>query len=360
MRSAAILLMSVLALPCVASARGGSGDRITVAVVGDVMPGHRALEFMARYGPGYFFEKTRAIISSADIAFCNLEAPVTSSGAPCQEKDYIFKAPPEAARGLAYAGFDIVSLANNHSLDMGEEGLYETMEHLREHGIKWVGAGRNMKEARSAKFIDVKGRRVAFLAYSNTLPKSFYAAHNRGGTAFGRTDFVKSDVKKAKGESDFVVVSFHWGRELETTPADYQLELAHLSVESGADLVIGHHSHLIQGLELYKGGLIAYSLGNFVFGSYSRNVRFGLILVASFGDGGIESAELIPIYVHTPETLFCPFILTGRRGLEVLEEVRSLSRDFNTSIHIDHKACIGKVELHAGHKPQSEPEGPEK
>lgn len=163
-----------------------------------------------------------------------------------------------------------------------------------------------------------------------TLPVEFWATPEQCGTAYPHTGRLKQIIQKMKDETDLVVVSFHWGGELETTPKSYQQSYAHRVIDYGADLVIGHHPHVLQGLELYKGRLIAYSLGNYVFGSYSQNARVSMILQLFFDRRGpLIAAKVIPISVYNAETQFQPRLLKGKRYDQVIQTLNEISVDLD-------------------------------
>ncbi len=242
---------------------------ITLAAVGDVLPSVLPAEEKSSQVPSRF-AAVQQILSGADIAFCNLESALSDRGRAADKK-YVFRYPPATAAELKDAGFDVVSLANNHSVDYGREALLDTIQALRVQGLSWVGAGENLRRAREARFF-IFGRgkartRIAVLAYSNMLPLNFYASVKRAGTTPALEDLIREDVKAASRRADFTVVSFHWGDELSPTPGPREKTLARLAIDSGADVVLGGHPHVLQGMERYRRGIIAYSLGNFAFPS---------------------------------------------------------------------------------------------
>jgi len=232
-----------------------------IAAVGDIMLGGSAAPEMQKYGYDYPFELTAPLLKQAQIVFGNLEGPLTADGESTTAKQYLFRSPPDkVAPALARAGFNIVSLANNHSLDYGAQGLDDTRAALDKVGIRSIGAGRNLAEARAPVYMQVDDARVAFLAYSLTFPEEFWATPDKPGTAFGHEHFVRADIAAARAQADIVIVSFHWGQEGKTDLRDYQINLAHAAIDAGAAAVLGHHPHILQGVEHYKDGMILYSL----------------------------------------------------------------------------------------------------
>jgi poly-gamma-glutamate synthesis protein (capsule biosynthesis protein) len=199
------------------------------------------------------------------------------------KKQYWLKNPPNIAIPLLKEmSVDAVSLANNHIMDYGPSGLRETAENLREHGIQFSGAGANARAASKPVYLRAKGQKLAFISFSNTFPKAFWAGDTRPGTAYGDPDRIRSVVSEAAENADRVLVSFHWGSESTLKPKGYQRRLARLAVDRGADVVFGHHPHSLQPIERYNDGLIFYSLGNYFFSTMSRDVEFGLLADVSF------------------------------------------------------------------------------
>lgn len=306
---------------------------LSIAAVGDLMMGSRVLPFLRSEGADYPFDSTRTVVTAADIAMANLEAPFTSKGSPFDKK-YTFRVPTEYASSVKTVGFDLLILANNHVGDYGEEGLVETLSVLDSLDILFCGAGRNRDEAERGAVVESQGWRIGFLAYSLTYPSEFWAGRDRAGTAFPNEDRVRRSIAAMKDTLDVVVVSFHWGGERMTQPKAYQKRWARLCIDAGADVVIGHHPHVLQGIEVYNGGLIAYSLGNYVFGSYNRNCRDAGILRIRFDRKGLLLADLIPISVNNYEVHFQPRLLRGSDKRRVLEHVNAISRGLNGGVDV--------------------------
>ena len=316
------------------------------------------------FGPGYPFGPTLEVLEGADVTIGNLESPLTSlsdSRDVFMEKQFVLRAPPWAVNALRSGSFDVLTLANNHMMDYGPRGLSETRRVLEAGGILSAGAGSDLSEARRPAIYHVgsdnvgpdsgagaTGVRVAVLAYSNTFPKEFYAGKARPGTAPGYLRYVKKDVRRAAEAADIVVVAFHWGAERMTVPKEYQVRLGRAAIDSGADLVVGHHPHVVQPVEVYKDRLIFYSLGNFVFGSYSPKEVEGAIARVVFSSdhfgsadspdlgsgeassGGVgylvSSAEIIPLDVVNQRVHFRPVPLAGKRAKLFQEELENRSR----------------------------------
>jgi poly-gamma-glutamate capsule biosynthesis protein CapA/YwtB (metallophosphatase superfamily) len=303
------------------------------------MIGGRALPVIETHGPAYPFENTRSVLSTADIAMANLEAPFTQDGDPFK-KTYTFRVPPAFAGGIRDAGFDVMTLANNHILDYGPDGLFSTMKVLDSLGIAHCGAGLTIQQAEQGIILERNDYQIGFAAYSLTYPAEFWATSTRSGTAFPDAHRMEKNIGRLKEMTDLVVVSFHWGGEKRNYPKSYQIMYGHLAVDSGADLVIGHHPHVLQGLEVYKDRLIAYSLGNFAFGSYSRSARESMMLKVWLDHRGLLIAQVIPISVYNYDIEFQPKILNGPSRERVIETLNQLSLGLNGGKDIIRKSGL--------------------
>jgi len=311
---------------------GQETDRILINVVGDIMLGGSAMGTFEKSGYDYPFDETAPYFRAGDVNFANLETPVTREGEPIAGKQFTFRMSPDAVPSLAKVGFNLLSLANNHIMDYGEKGLAQTLSILRAYHVGFSGAGPNEAQARLPAVIRVKGKKIALLAYSAVLPASFYAGKDRAGTAFAFEESLRSDIPLARKESDFLIVSFHWGRELQSFPEEYQIRLAHRAIDLGADLIVGHHPHVLQGIEVYQGRPIFYSLGNFAFSSYSPSVHSSILAELTLIGNRIEQIELIALNVYNPVVDVRPRVLSGEDAEAVIDEVTEASWPFGTSI----------------------------
>ncbi len=308
-----------------------SARPIVLNAVGDIMLSGSATPYLSRLGYDYPFAATARELKKGDIAVANLEAPIATRGDEFVGKRFRFRAAPQVASALRRAGFSVVTLANNHIMDFGEQALLETIRILDANGIPHPGAGVSLSAARQPALIQIDGVKVAFLAYSLIFPPEFYATRDRAGTAPGYAGLFRKDIARARKAADYVVVSFHWGSEGATSPSPYQTTAAHAAVDAGADVVIGHHPHVLQGLEQYKKGIILYSLGNFAFGSLSRIADRSVIARITL-DGGVTGVELVPLNVQNHEVRFQPRPLKGPEGSAVIDHLNQLSREMGTVI----------------------------
>lgn len=303
----------------------------TVALVagGDVMLGSWAQQVVLDSGFAYPFVRLLPQLSQADIVFANLEAPFGDSGEALVEKSYTFQVMPALAAALVAGKINLVSLANNHIMDFGISHLKKTVQLLDSLGIQHAGAGVNRIEACREAALEVKGIRLALVAYSLTFPQEFWATDTSAGTCFPWAPEVFEQVRSLRRRYDVVMVSCHWGQELMELPKKYQIELAHRLIDAGADIILGHHPHVVQGIEVYQGRLIAYSLGNFVFGSYSEKAREGLLLKVVWSKNGMEWAQVMPINVYNAEREFQPVLLNGERRTAFLQHLNQISLELN-------------------------------
>ncbi len=258
-------------------------SRFSVLATGDVAPRRDDLASM--------FDGVRPALEAGDIVFGQLETTISERGTPAPQAKLAMRTEPAAAAVIRAAGYDVVSFAGNHCFDFGREALFDTLDHVRAAGLAVCGAGANIAEARAPAIIEHEGARVAFLAYSSILPQGYRASGDRPGCApmwahthYEQIDYdqpgtparvhtfpdardlaaLKADVAAARAQADVVAVSIHWGVHfVPSVIADYQRAVAHVAIEAGADAILGHHPHILKGIEVYRGKPIFYSLGNF-------------------------------------------------------------------------------------------------
>lgn len=296
----------------------------SLVAVGDVMLSRRVAEKMRLNGFDYPFEKMKDFLMGGDLVFGNLETPITA-GRDIRTGEMIFRADAGSELALKNAGFAVLSLANNHTPNFGAAGLRETFRRLRAAGIAYAGAGENEAEALTPAYVEAGGLRFAFLAFndSDVVPPSYGAGDGRPGTALMDIPKMTAAVAGAKKEAALVIVSMHSGVEYAAVPNARQTAFARAAVEAGAEMVIGHHPHVVQTAEKYRGKWIFYSLGNFVFDQmWSEDTRRGLAVKAVFGREGVKRVELAPVLIEDfsqPRPLAGPAAekLLSRLGLPV-------------------------------------------
>ncbi|HAS68773.1 MAG: SH3 type 3 domain protein [Candidatus Collierbacteria bacterium GW2011_GWA1_42_60] len=254
-----------------------SSSPLTIVFTGDVMLGRSVNTRIQKYtDPTWPFKNISSLLSTGDLTIINLESPFIT-GCRSTDTGMIFCADPKNVFGLVTAGVDMASLANNHINNQGQEGKAETISILETNGITPVGLGK-------AEFSTVKNTSLAVLSFSD-LPQIDEKE-------------VEKQIFAASKSADLVITTFHWGAEYRRYPTPRQVFLAHLAIDSGADIVVGHHPHWIQTEEIYLGKPIYYSLGNLVFDQmWSEETRLGEILRVTYQDGKLMKKEVFPVKI---------------------------------------------------------------
>jgi len=267
-------------------------EEATMVFVGDIMLSRGIGKIMAEQNNWlYPFEHVREYLQKADLVFGNLEGPISGRGRN-QGSIYSFNMDPYVVQGLIDANIGVLSVANNHIFDYGPLAFIDTLAVLRLSGIDTVGGGVNFEEAHRPLVRDMKGTKVAFLAYTNLLPRSLGEKNAVPATSYLDEEIMKHDIEAAKTLVDIVMVSFHWGDEYSTKHNDWQERIAHEAINTGASLVVGHHPHVVEEVEQYRGGYIAYSLGNFIFDqNFSEDTSKGLVLEVTVNDKKISGIK---------------------------------------------------------------------
>jgi gamma-polyglutamate biosynthesis protein CapA len=268
-------------------------ETYTLLFVGDIMLDRGVKHMVEKYGEDYTFPflKISEKLESADVLFGNLESMISDKGFN-QGSKYSFRASPDSVEGLVFAGFDVLSLANNHTFDYGREAFEDTMNRLKEKNILYTGAGFSAEEAHTPTIIELEdGTTVGFLGYTEFLFPSAYATEEKSGITTFSLDNMKEDVQKAKESVDILVVTLHFGEEYQKIQNENQEHISKTAVDSGADIIIGHHPHVTQEVEEYNGKHIAYSLGNFVFDqSFSEETMSGFMIEAK-----VKNKEVVEV-----------------------------------------------------------------
>jgi poly-gamma-glutamate synthesis protein (capsule biosynthesis protein) len=278
-----------------------------VRAVGDIAIIGHAAAALDRYGSHYPFERVADLIKSADLAFGNLEMPILPDG---QHEPYFpdvcpdFHCPSLTAEALKVAGFDVLNLANNHMMDWGLAGLQETRARLDQAGLRAIGAGETLHDARKPAILVRRGLRIAFLGYG--VPGPWNATSTRPGVAPIDRDMILEDMRAIRDEVDLLIVSLHTGLPSgypNTEDRDLKREL----VDYGADLILGHGPHVLQGIELYRDRVIAHSLGNFIIDLSSGNIkeearflqpqRESIILSVTLATNGTPEVNCDPVII---------------------------------------------------------------
>lgn len=283
-----------------------SADSVSLIFGGDVMLSRNIGEQMAASNDWILpFRLIKDTLVSADLAFINLESPISDSGEKAGSV-YSFRADSRAIQALIFAGIDVVSFANNHVWDYGAQAFNQTLNNLKSAGIGWVGAGEDFSQAHQVLIKEVGGLKIAYLAYTDLAPSFLNQRTSKPAVAYPDEQVLAFDIKSAKSLADFLVVSFHFGDEYQLVHNSHQEKLAHLAVESGADLIIGHHPHVVEDFEKYRQGLIAYSLGNLVFDQNFGDTKTGVLLRAEVSKTSPPKFTKIPIKFNR---LYQPYLV---------------------------------------------------
>ncbi len=292
-----------------------------------------------------YFSGVRPLLEQAGLAVVNLECPFTARGTKVP-KNFNFRARPELVEILRRGAVDVVSCANNHVKDYGPEGVADTLATLDAAGIARFGAGATLDDARAPCIIERDGVRVGFVGWYFQAaadmfePKVLYATRWTAGVAGcythldGIRAMVREDVERLVPRVDAVIPFFHWGKEGSYAVREYQQELAHLCVDLGARAVLGAHPHRFQGVEVYRGAPIYYSLGNFVYGGIKdpSDPIAGLARFTVSRDG-VSSAEVVPLrFTRWPDDPFRPTVLEGDERELALAHFAELSRPFAATL----------------------------
>lgn len=313
-----------------AAATSEPSRRVTLNAVGDLMLARRIVTLMDQNGALYPYEAVQHLLDDADLTIGNLEGTFTDGGVQAN-KFYTFRTPPRHAIGLAQAGFDVVSLGNNHAMDFGEEGLVDTLAALDEAGVRHSGAGLDAAAARQPAVLEANGLRIAFLSYNGAaLSEAFPADEVTPGVALAEAEAIRADVAAALTEADLAIVSLHVGIEYVDEPNQDQIVLSRAAIDAGAALVLGHHPHVLQGWEQYGEGYIFYSLGNFVFDLDFEDLEVlgprpfqTYVLHLELTADGVERFEMRPVFIDPAQNR--PVPAEGERLNEVEARIELLN-----------------------------------
>lgn len=292
--------------------------KIKMIAVGDIMLSRAVEQKMIEYQDyQYPFLKTAEITNKADLVFGNLET-VIIPGRIIKSGEMVFRTDPKAVEGLKFAGFNVLSLANNHIMNFGKAGLENTIKILDKNNILYAGAGLNKENIYKSAVKDIKGVKFVFFAFTYNFDQ-----RKSSGEIYGAADMsvekMKEIVEKAELENDIIIVSMHAGTEYAASPNERQKEFARGAIDAGADLIIGHHPHTVQTVEKYKDKYIIYSLGNFVFDQmWSDETRLGAMAEIIFDGKKVESVNFIPIKIYNYAQ---PDILEGEEKEMILERL---------------------------------------
>jgi hypothetical protein len=342
-------LLDAAALEALLLARGEAP--LSFLAGGDVMLGGRTKTAIDAHGRDYPLLAVRPLLARAPIVMANLEGPFAAR-AQRADRQYSYKVRPRLARALAGAGVNVVSLANNHLVDCGSEGVIETLETLRDAGIAAVGAGMNERAAHEPVILPAGALRVGLLAYY--WNRRCAATSMFPGSAMDPPAALEADISALRERADRIVVTFHWGVPYERVPSDDDRAKARFAIDCGADVVIGHHPHVVQQFEVHRGRPIFYSVGNFAFGSGNSGAE-GCLVGIRFEEG-ITTATVYPLYVKNrdPRVDYQPKVLRGLGARRMLVRMARESGTHGELLHVDdHCGRLSLPRMNAGVSPRT-------
>ena len=277
---------------------------VNLLAVGDIMLG-RDVQKSADASlekADYPFAQIKSLTSNVDISFANLESPLVSpaNAAHPQTKGYEFPGRPDDALALKKGGFDLVTLANNHSLDFGTAGLNDTITALQKAGVNYIGAGKNSDEAESIRYLSKNGLKIAFIAATQAWPSALNPADKATAPiALFDQQRLLAQIREARSKADVVVVALHWGDEYSGMANELQRQFVQQASQAGADLILGAHPHVLQPFEAVGHTVVAYSLGNFIFdGRWPPETNQSAALFVKLDKKGVASAQVIPLQIE--------------------------------------------------------------
>lgn len=272
------------------------GGTALIRFVGDIYISNYVESNYDREGiTGVLDGRLQDAMETADLMIANQEFPFSTRGQKAPDKQYTFRVDPKYVSMLQEMYVDVVTLANNHTLDYGTDALLDTFETLDQAGIAYVGAGAALDRAKQPYITEINGIKIGLIGASRVIPVvEWGAGANKPGMLSSyepSVSVVLEEIQKAKEVCDYVIVYVHWGIERDDRPQEYQRKLGQRYIDAGADLVIGSHPHVLQGIEYYNGKPIVYSLGNYLFGS---SIPKTMLLSAVVAQDGSVSLSLLP------------------------------------------------------------------
>ncbi|MGQ9615686.1 MAG: CapA family protein [Spirochaetota bacterium] len=260
-------------------------NAFSVIAGGDIMLSRGTGRYIEMYGAVYPFMHIAEELKKHDIAIANLESPISDRGRKFHpDKGIYFRAATSVVEGLKFSGFNVFSISNNHSFDWGIDGIMDTIELLEKNGLKYSGVGRDRREALTPAIVLAGGTKVAFISFNDIYPDRIEEDNGRKMVTLSfDSPELENEVKMVKKNCDVLIASVHTGIEYVPEPEPEKIEKMRRLINYGVDIVLGSHPHVIQKIELYRNGLIAYSLGNLIFDqNWSEETSMGLLLEIAF------------------------------------------------------------------------------
>lgn len=298
----------------------------TMVAVGDIMLDRTVGKRIEANGAESILARVRDDLRAADVTFANLECPLAHEG-PHAPNDCIFRAKPETVQVLLDGGIDVVALANNHTLNSGSAALLETIDHLEEAGVAYCGAARDRERAWEPRLVKLGRTLLGFVACTDL---SF--EHGSMCKVGADLDAFEAQIANAKAQCEVLVVSIHWGNEYEKTPTQRQQEVARAAVEAGADLIIGHHPHTLQGVGSHRGAPILYSCGNFVFDQREGERMESAIFHLTWHEEDGWGIRMVPVWI--PLERCGPIYPSAERAGTIIGRLATLSGNLGVPVTV--------------------------
>lgn len=316
---------------------------LKIYAVGDIMLGEQPLcdnfgvsTVIKRRGPDYLFDNVRSLFNDGDIVFGNLECSIMNKDSANEEGPNFFCAEPDVVEGLINANFNVLSVANNHIMENKDVSFQNTVQLLKDNSIHPVGI------ANEIEIIDVKGYKIAFLAYSfieDNIPNSGY-------NKIYSEEPILQDMQRIRSDVDLIIISLHWGYEYVPYPSPDQIRIGRKLVDAGADIILGGHPHVTQSYEIYKNRPIFYSLGNFIFDhTYIPTTRESFIAEITLDDGSLDlvNANIIPVI--TDESDYRPKLVKSPQAEASIKHVDTIRSTFENRSLSDYNESIGDYDF---------------
>jgi poly-gamma-glutamate capsule biosynthesis protein CapA/YwtB (metallophosphatase superfamily) len=275
--------------------------RLLIHGTGDVNVDPSYIPNLASEGWDYAWSGLNGLFTKDHLSVINLECAVSDLG-EAVPKEFNFRGDPDSLPAMRQAGVEVANLGNNHAYDYGPDALVDTIRNLRRNDIAPVGAGRTQDEALEPALFELEGWTVAVVGLDQVVdpfPESI-ATDDKPGTAAGHdTGLMLKSIRRAERRADLVIVTIHWGMELDTQPRAEQVALGHDFIHAGADVIFGHHAHRLQPMDTYKGRPIFWGLGNFVWPNFSAEGSTTAVAQVRVTPGGDLEGKLLPAFIES-------------------------------------------------------------
>ncbi|MBS4198473.1 CapA family protein [Bacillus sp. FJAT-49732] len=319
-----MIVFSVASEPPKIKVSNDKNTIFTATMAGDVMMGRNVEYVTNRYGQDYLFRYVKPYLESSDYVVSNFEHPVVLQDGYTKAEKYIhLKTSKESVETLKNLNFSAVTIANNHLKDYGKRGLVDTLNTFKEVGLDAVGAGLDLEDSKKISYQTKNNVKVALLGFTDSFTKGARALELRSGVLAADPEIFLPLINEAKMNADLVIVNVHWGQEYDNEAHPRQKEIAKAMVDAGADIIVGHHPHVLSSVEVYKNSVIFYSLGNFVFDQGWTRTRDSAIVQYKLHSNGKAKIEVTPLRIReaTPKPI-------GKLGYFHAQKIfRTLTKD---------------------------------